>query len=574
MRILHAFGLVLLVSSAACVGIVGGDDTSAAESEAAATPSVSLPLRRLSRKEITNTIGDLIAIALPAESDAVKAAVAPVLARLPDDAVVPAAGEARGGFRRVDQALQQGHADITYAVATAIGDQLTSSPARLEAAFGTCINESPNDACVTSFLKRFGERVLRRAVTDEDVAFYKTPLGGAQAVASSLADVVALLFTSPDLLYFVERAGGGDATARTLDAYELASRLSYHFWATLPDDELLAHARSGDLLRDDVYAKEVHRLAASDRARPMLDELFGEWLRLEELDRLDARVGEPVFDAFVKSDVPTAALRQNMFADVLDAAAWEARRGGSIADLLRNRRSFARTSDVAAIYGVPVWDGIGDPPEPPEPARAGLITRAAFLASGSANTRPIMKGLRVRMGLLCDKIPPPPPEAAATHVELSPTQTTREVVEALTQAPGTSCSGCHTSLINPIGFATEGFDALGRARKVQTLFDKFGNVIAERQVNTVTVPRIVPGDDRVANDARDVTRLLVESRKVEACFARHYFRFAFGRNETALDEPLIKALAEDAKAKSIAELLESVALRPEFKSKITIKEGT
>ena len=431
-----------------------------------------------------------------------------------------------------------------------------------------------DDACVTSFLRGFGERVLRRPVADADVAFYKRPLEGGVVTPAALADLIGLLFSAPDVLYVVERAGGTDEASRPVGPYELASRLSYHFWQTLPDDELFALARSGELSKDDVYAAQVDRSAASPRARKPLDTFFAEWFRLDELDRLDTRIGDPVFDAFVGRDVPTLGLREEMFADVLDAAAWETGRGGTIRSLLENRRSFARTPELAAIYKVPVWDGISEPPAFAEPARAGLVTRAAFLATGSANTRPIMKGVRLRMGLLCDSVPPPPPSAANTHVELSPTLTTRQVVEQLTQGEGSGCAGCHTKELNPLGFATENFDALGRFRTTQRLFDPTGMPIGEPPIDTTTAPHVVRKDDRVARDAIELTSYIAESQKVEGCFARNYFRYAFVRNETEGDQPIIDELSAIASSgKSIAEVMKAVALRREFRMKITTKEG-
>src|SRR5690606_9357832 len=182
-----------------------------------------------------------------------------------------------------------------------------------------------------------------------------------------------------------------------------------------------------------------------------LSSFFGEWLENTTLDELDSRLGTPVFDAFRGDFVPGPDLREDMLREVTDAAVHAALDdGGTWEDLLLDRRSFARTGELAAIYGVPRWSPGEDPPAIDDPARVGLITRAAFVATGSASTRPIMKGVFLRKALLCDPIDPPPAEAAANPPELSEDLTTRQVVEELT---GTgSCSGCHTVMINPLGF--------------------------------------------------------------------------------------------------------------------------
>src|SRR6185295_18977991 len=165
-------------------------------------------------------------------------------------------------------------------------------------------------------------------------------------------------------------------------------------------------------------------------------------------------------------DMPRAELRQQMIDDVLDTAdyyVWT--RKGSLDDLLTTNASLNKGADLAKIYGLPACDGVSTPPSFADGARPGLLTRALFLTSGSANTRPIMKGVFGRRDVLCDEIPPPPPGANAVPPQLSLDMTTRQVVEQLTQKG--VCAGCHLSVINPLGFSTENFDALGRSRTEQ-----------------------------------------------------------------------------------------------------------
>src|SRR6185503_306872 len=179
--------------------------------------------------------------------------------------------------------------------------------------------------------------------------------------------------------------------------------------------------------------------------------------------------------------------------------------------------SFARDARLAQIYGVKAWDGVAAPPAFPAGQRPGLLTRALFLSTGTANTRPIMKGLFIRKNVLCDDIPPPPPGANAKPPELGPGMTTRESVEAITEMPGTVCAGCHQTAINPLGFATEGFDALGRFRSAQRLFDAAGVETGTKPVNTSTVPQVVYGDTTMISTPAQLMSLIVASGKVEAC---------------------------------------------------------
>jgi hypothetical protein len=114
--------------------------------------------------------------------------------------------------------------------------------------------------------------------------------------------------------------------------------------------------------------------------------------------------------------------------------------------------------------------------------------------------------------------------------------TTRESVEALTEMPGTICANCHAPLINPLGFATEGFDALGRFRTAQRLFDASGSETGSKPVNTMTVPQVVIGDQTAIATPADLMSLMLDSGKVEACLSRGFFRFTYARwEDTTVD---------------------------------------
>jgi hypothetical protein len=405
-------------------------------------------------------------------------------------------------------------------------------------------------------------------VPEEEVAAFTAVAGSTPVDPAAVADVVAMVLTSPYFLYHVEHGASASPEDTRLDAYELASRLSFHFWQTGPDEALFQAAASGALHTEEGYAQQVRRVFADPRTATTVDSFFNEWWRLHELDRLDSRLGDPLFDAFVGVDRPGPELHTRMSREVLDMARYVVSRGDPVAALLTNRKSFARTEDLARIYGVPVWSGDGEPPDFTDARRVGLVTRAALLASGSANTRPVMKGFRIRNALLCDTVPPPPDNAAANNpINLSPTSTTREVVESITQQPGTACAGCHSTLLNPMGFATENFDALGRARSHQVLFSATGGRLGERSVDTRSVPQVRPGDMRESQGAEDVTRFIAESGRFESCLARQYFRFTFGRMEDPSTDGCALAALESAaqSGASLADVLRLAALRPEFR---------
>ncbi len=533
------------------------------------TQAPGIPLRRLSRAQYLNTVSDLVRRALPTDAPAILTALAPTLDRVPMDARVGAPGQRRGGFSALDQSLQQARADAAYDLAVAVGRELTSSSARLSRLLGTCATDAStaNDAsCLDAFVRRFGARVYRRPLDEAEVTLLLTGTQSAPVSAPVVADVVGLLFASPHTTFFVEHGTEpGSATPR-LSGYELASRLSYHFWRTTPDDALWDSATSGALLTAEGLKAQVDRLAADPRAAATWGELFSEWFALEELEELNGLSTSPVFRAFAGADLPTADTREAAISDVVEMAKWTIGHGGSFSALLNERRSFAKDPLLARLYGAPAWDGTAEPPAPASPSRAGLLTRVAFLASGTADTRPILKGARIRNSLMCETIQLPPGNVAAVPPKPSSTATTREVVETLTQSSA-ACGGCHTQLINPMGFSTENFDALGRERVSQPLFDESGAKVGERPVDTRTELFISTLTGLVSSQgAADLTRLIDDSGRMHSCFARQYFRFTQARIEDLAQDGC--ALAELEKAAQdgapLADILKLPALREQF----------
>ncbi len=523
---------------AGAAGASSGEITSFA-CDAAARPPVA-SLRRLTMSQYRNTLADFVAFATgsPSEAASVLSEIDAPLDRLPSDRREPTSEDLHGSYRRLDQSLQQLHVDGYYDLGVAAGAALTK-PARLGSVVGACATDqdASNDAtCLSEFVARLGARALRRPLEPDEVTFYESVYGADKAAnPAAYADVIGVLLNAPQMVYFVEHGSSevaGKPGIYALSGYELASRLSYQLWQSAPDAELLAHAADSSLLDAQQYRAQVERLLGDARARSALDEFFGDWAKVEELPALDAKNMDPVFKAFAGSQLPSPSLRQDMIDDVvglLGYYTWQKPSG--IATLFQTESSFARSAELAGLYGVTAWDGTAEPPLFPTGQRPGLLTRALFLATGSPNTRPIMKGLFIRKHILCDTIPPPPPGANAKPPELEPGMTTRETVEELTQMQGTVCAGCHTTLLNPLGFATENFDALGRYRSEQQFFDAQGNPAGSKPVDTSGVPHIMASSEASAAGPSELMQQIAASGKVEACLSRNFFRYTFARWE-------------------------------------------
>lgn len=572
----------MFAGATGCYGFGSGDDsdpnTSTTPTGLVCDPSAKPPvatLRRLTTAQYLATVRDLTTWMLgdAKASDGVIAATSSIT-NLPPDEREKTPEDVHGSYRRLDQTLQAARVEAYYQIGVDLGHALTTS-ANLGKVVGACATDSntQNDAaCIDAFVRKVGSRILRRPITDAEVAFYKNVYGASTVQdPDAYADVLGVMLNAPDFLYFVEHGTSGvdgDANDLWLGPYELASRLSYQLWDTMPDDALFAAAADGSLVTDAGYQKQVDRMFADPKTRATMDGFFRDWIKADDLPALDLRNDDPLFKSFAGANLPSKTLKDAMIADAVDTidyVVWTQKAG--LSELLSTEANVNRDPELAKIYGVPVWDGKGTPPDFGG-ARPGLLTRAMFLSTGSATTRPIMKGAFIRKYLLCDSISPPPANAKLTTPDLRPDMTTREVVEELTEKQGTACAGCHQYQINPLGFTTEGFDSLGRARTAQTLFDATGKVAGQKPVHVDTFPNVQLGDMRPSASPKETMDQIAASPKTSACLSRNYFRFTAGRWETTGDGCTIKKYDDALRAGSIADVLRMAVMDPRFRQRM------
>jgi hypothetical protein len=200
-----------------------------------------------------NSVRDLVAT-FTANDASAASALNSAFDALPDDRREPVAQDIHGSYRRLDQTVQQAHIDSMYAAGLVVGAALTKG-ALLGRVVGACASDTQpsNDAsCLDDFIRKFGARALRRPLDDEDLQFYRSVYGAsATADPAAYADLITVFLNAPEFVYFVEH-GELESAARPgayeLSAHELAARLSYQFWQTVPDAALLAAAEDGSLL--------------------------------------------------------------------------------------------------------------------------------------------------------------------------------------------------------------------------------------------------------------------------------------------------------------------------------------
>ena len=593
-------GVAALVAGAVipgCTGLIGdgsdavvadaprSDDGGLTPASTCETASEAAPLRRLSRVQYVNVLTDVVKAWVPSVAEEVlhASSVLTGLNRFPDDARLTSTADTHGGFRRLDQSVQQDHVDAIYSVALAVAAELTSTTERVGALVGACavdaqVPATRNDAkCVRDFIKRAGPYAHRRGLEPADIDSYVTLYGAPGIDAAALADVLVVMLNQPYFFYQVEHGVTAVDEGKhlyALGADELAARLSMHYWETIPDDALRALASSGRILTDDGYAEALAHVRASEAMKPVLSEFFREYLSLEDLPEMDTLNGRPMFDAVRDTFTPGPDTREHMIDEATRLSVYYATAPkGTFADLFTTKKSFATTADVATLYGLKApWSGAGEPPDMPDAQRVGVLTHAALVASGGTETRPILKGVFVRRTVLCDPLPPPPANALQVAMQegamLSPLMSTRARTEALTQKRP-DCASCHKTQINPLGFITENFDPLGRTRSVERIVDSAGKLLAQVPIDTTSTPNLGTGDPVTVSNATDFANALIASRKPQACFARKYFRFTFAQieNETG-DACLLKDMqARLGPNKSLGAMLVDLANSTAFKQR-------
>ncbi|WP_437578386.1 DUF1592 domain-containing protein [Sorangium sp. So ce887] len=400
-------------------------------------------------------------------------------------------------------------------------------------------------ACVDSFVRTFGRRAFRHTLDEAEVAMLKDQYTRArkeQSFEDALLVVLKTMIQSPSVYYFVELGREGDGSealasgVRPLTGWERAARLSYFLWNTTPDDALLDAAESGALDTAEGVREQAERLLADDRARATAKRFFADWLELDGTNKHASLENAPKSAEIYPEDSP--ALRAAMRTEIEALAERVIFEGDGRFETLLTTTDAYVNGPLAALYGVegPPDDSTFAWVSLPGDQRAGIFTRAAFLSVfGSVEVKsPIRRGAYLLEQVLCRPLGPPPPNASDVPVKGGAAlengalvhRTIRQDVEAKTSS-GT-CVSCHKA-INPIGFAFDHYDALGRWQAQET-----GGGAESPYTLDIDARGSLPalGPDGVALEVDggvEMSAALAASAAARACLTRHFFQTALRR---------------------------------------------
>ncbi|MEC8023211.1 MAG: fibronectin type III domain-containing protein [Myxococcota bacterium] len=390
----------------------------------------------------------------------------------PDDQHIPSPGAFHGGFKRLDSLVLQAHVSAWISAVMNFAANNVEGWVGHARILGPCwaannigltnyaSDTETHEACISNFIHDLGKRAFRRPVTAEEHAYFmetymqsvqdhaQTGAYGNDLPKRGLRDVIVNILLSPQFVYQVEL---GDENGK-LTSWELASRLSFHFWDTMPDDELFAAAEDGSLLTPEGYQAQVERLFADPKARRSIEGFYKDYFRVQDLKNPNLQDFPGYTLVFyheggqqdedgphpVDNDAngKNWGILWSMERELLNLGNWfTSSNPGTFEEMFRSNLHFLQcpgeSCDGAGPWSQTTyeidgtctdyydcaakqwfgtgngWDGVSAPITLPEPERAGLLTRMPMLTHDTHAARPIRRGLAIREMLLCDPVPPP-----------------------------------------------------------------------------------------------------------------------------------------------------------------------
>ncbi len=402
--------------------------------------------------------------------------------------VTTLATESKGNM---DSATWKGFQTAAATIATTI---LSDATARGRVV--TCA--TADKACATQVITEFGAKVFRRPLDAAEIAHYEAvyddvTLSENGTFDEQLGVVLEAMFQSPYFLTVTEVSETPTADVNgeqrfALNGYEVAARLSYMLWNTMPDAPLTAAAASGSLTTSEGISEQVSRMLADPKAAELVKQMHTGYMRMGTGSRWENYSRDAAsYPLYSPQQAPLLSEETLRFAQSVFES------GGSFKDLMTSTKGFVNAT-TAPLYGLNPAD-FGEELVETDlgVTRPGILTRAGFLATNAYGNRtsPIHRGAFIQKYVLCSSIGDPDPAAAATPLpEREGLITNRQKTDAQTEAVEGGCKACHHSIINPAGFAFEGFDAVGG---VQTMdngvpVDTTADVIVDGVPVSVTGP--------------------------------------------------------------------------------------
>ncbi len=400
----------------------------------------------------------------------------------------------------------------------------------------------------TAFINKVGKRAFRRPLSAEEITKYQALWDqGATFYASGDNNLdgarlfIEAILQSPGFVYRSESTPVGSR----LSGLELATKLSFLLLNTTPSDELLAAAENGELDTDAGLTAIVTEMLETDEAKETLLHFHSELYGLQRYKNMDKNT--ELFPEFNRDTTPPALQEAD---SLFFTHIYEEDLG--FRDILGSPVAYVN-NEIASFYGL-TSNSTEMEQVTLDTSRPGFLTRAGFLTYNANLTvpDPIHRGVDINLRMLCRDLTPPP-GAIPPLPTPEPGQTNRELVEAHT-GQGV-CANCHLKIINPLGFAFEGFNAVGGPRPTDQ----------DKPVNTADTYRFSDGEQSFT-DAVDLIDILKEHPQTHSCYSARLSEFLLARDVDARDQELVESLFDSSfnGAESIKQLILKTVVDPSF----------
>ncbi|HTB66363.1 MAG TPA: DUF1592 domain-containing protein [Steroidobacteraceae bacterium] len=408
---------------------------------------------------------------------------------------------------------------------------MSETPSRAKIFICTPASAAEEAPCAQKIIANLAQHAFRRPVTDEDMqpllAFYQK---GRQAATFEVGirDAVSAILASPNFLYRAEAAGD---RVRTLDDYEVASRMSFFIWSSLPDQELLDLAARNELSKPEVLKAQVHRMLADPRAVSLTNDFAFQWLNIAKMDTISPARAQFSYASAQYDPRPLFRKELQLFVDSIF------RSDRSVVDLLTADHTYLN-EQLALLYGMQdVKGGEFRRVTLTDPNRFGLLGKGAVLMT-TANpdrTAPVLRGAWIMERILgTPQTAPPPNVPTLTAFVASKPTTVRERTEMHRRNP--PCSGCH-SVMDPLGFALENFDTVGEFRAI------------DPQTHTlIDTAATMPDGTRMSGPADLHKALAARGQQLVQTITEKLMTYAIGRPMVYSDMPAVRSIARAAAA--------------------------
>lgn len=517
-------------------------DTPGVSPENCDAPASVSGLTKLSTVHYRNTVRDLLRWL---DVEELLSGVEPALMAIPEDSRA-------GLFSGSDSRVALEHVEGYYQVAKRIAEGVSNDEELRRRVASECAAEEVlSSTCLEALVEKIGVFIYRHPLTEAERAELTAVATQHTSSAEQIRAVLLSALISPRFVNHVEVDGawiGGATDLLQLSAYEVVSRLSYTFWQTMPDPELFQAAADGSVLTSAGLARTVQRVLDDARTKDTLWRFWREWFALDGFTGFEFE--RPGFQALTADLNVNEQLYEEMKAEVRALTdEFTFSQPGTLRDLIETDVSVTQSTQLAGIYGIEPWSGVGAYPRFDTSQRAGLFQRAALLVSSLEQTNPFHRGAFFKRHLLCEALPSPDPTALPPgSLDIPPAsdvQTTRQRFENKV-ANNELCTGCH-GLFSSVGYTLEAFDSLGRYRNAERIFDEAtGELLAELPLDT-SASVIVGGQAQTIASPADLNRVMSESGQLEACLAQQYFVFvnrrslAAGTSDTCVQREVAQA---------------------------------